>query len=242
LVKAAGLRTGFALQFGCYYYHSSVGGDRAVREYTQRVWDATRDPFAGELLACALLRSGDREGTQAVLSSTLQRRGARSNGEWILWACVQGDDGQREAVYREARAQPRTLGLSVVALPSVALLLGKPEESRALYAEALAGGLVPRWHHGWYEELAGYGASAGGPEVEKVLLQRAGRSRMQRCEAHFYLALHHLGRGNKGRAHRHFEDAVRTRVFHYNEHCWASVFLARMRAERNWPSWIEAAR
>jgi serine/threonine protein kinase len=234
LVEAAGLRASNALQIGCQYYHDRRGDGRS---HAKAVWEATRKPSAGELYARELYRSADHQEARKVIVETRKRRGSLGLPEWFVWSCLQAHEGRVEAVYQEGLVGPRTPGF-VLSFPTVALLLNKPAEASKLSSEALKQGIVPRWHNGWYEALAQYGAGKGGPNAEDALLSRAGKSRMNQCEAQFHIALHYLGRGRKQRARVHLEKVVKTRVFTYVEHELAGVFLDRMKDDRDWPPWI----
>jgi serine/threonine protein kinase len=234
LVRTAGLPTSDTLRFGCPYYHDR---QRRCGEYVRELWENTRAVYAGELYARELYRSRKQAAARDVLNKSHKRRGSRSPVEWYVWACLQEDNEQRDAVYQEILAQTRT-PFFVDNFPKVALLLGKPDRARELCADSLKRGLVPRWHGGWYVAQARYGTSDGGPTQEKALLDRAGKSRMNQCEAYFHIALHHLGRGRKVRARQHLEQVVKTRVFNYIEHGLAGVFLNRMKDDRDWPPWI----
>jgi hypothetical protein len=226
------------LRFGCQYYHSR---QRTGEQYARELWERTHEPDAGEAYACELLRAdkkGDKkEEVLKLLEETFERRKSRSFVEWYLCACLQKDEDERRKFIREGQKQPRN-PVFISVFPAVALLSGSPEkETQEFFNEAVKDERLGQWHHGWYKELARYGA--GKITEEKLLRERAGDSRLHRCEGHFYVALHHLARGDKRRAKCHFKEAVKTRVFFYIEHELAGVFLDRMKDDPDWPAWIK---
>jgi hypothetical protein len=70
------------------------------------------------------------------------------------------------------------------------------------------------------------------------LLVAAGSSRLNRCEAHFFIGMSLLADGDRAGARTHFQRSVDTHVFWYVDHCWSRAFLSRLDADPHWPRWI----
>ena len=77
---------------------------------------------------------------------------------------------------------------------------------------------------------------------EEELLKAAGDSRWNQCEAHFFLGVTRLGKGDRAAARVHFQKAVATRVFTFVDYGWSRAFLARIDKDPNWPPWIPVAK
>jgi hypothetical protein len=239
LVEAAGWRRNTYLRTGCIYYHDRTGNHDAELAYARGVW-ATRDFAAGSDLATLLLMTGDLVGAKTVTEEARRTRPTRGWQDLVPWVFILAEEGQGEQAYREAQALPRTPGFGFLTVGTLAWLLGKQEEARRVYAAEIAAGTVPRFHNGWYQAMARFGAGEGTPADEKALLDRAGASRLHLCEAHFQIGMRRLSKGDKAQARQHFERAVQMRAFFYFDHFWSRAFLARMDAVPGWPTWIES--
>src|SRR5262249_5262693 len=93
---------------------------------------------------------------------------------------------------------------------------------------------------GWYQHRLAY--SLGQLDEESLLRQAT--SRASACEAHYFIAMRHLGEGKRDSARDHFEKCVATRMMLYNDYQWSRAFLARIaKAKKNgevWPAWVKA--
>lgn len=110
-------------------------------------------------------------------------------------------------------------------------LLDKPQKS-------------DRHRGGWYRKVLEYNA---GVMTEAELLRHAEHSRWNRCEAHFFIGMNHLGRPGKehrDKAVEHFDKAVRTRMYHYFDfdYGWSQTFLKKLRDHPEWPKWVDRRR
>src|SRR5262249_29310550 len=130
----------------------------------------------------------------------------------FLWVVIHAELGKGKEAYREVKDQPH-FGFNSLLMGYTHLLLSEPAEARAHFQAMLDTRLLPPLRRGWDEALARYGAGAGGPDAEKTLIERAGASRQQRCEAHYLIGLRHLALGDRKQARRRFEDAINTRTF-----------------------------
>src|SRR5262245_14355457 len=96
---------------------------------------------------------------------------------------------------------------------TVLRLLGRKEEAiRASLDLRDHGPRQPNWRLGWYHRLLDYNCGLLSAED---LLKAAGPSRLNRCEAHFFIGLTVLADGDRAGARDHFQKAVATRVFIY---------------------------
>jgi hypothetical protein len=110
--------------------------------------------------------------------------------------------------------------------PAVLQLLGpeygEPARRAAVRMRARAH-LLPGWRDGWYHHLLGYNA---GLLKSADLLEKAGASRFNQCEAHFYIGLKALAAGDRAGAKQAFARSAGTGVFPYIEYMWSRAFLA----------------
>ena len=127
-------------------------------------------------------------------------------------------------------------GESIVPLLGLTVrqLTGHPEEARHL-AQALHNRIHSSARNHWFERVFEF---ESGILAEDQLLRMAGSSQWCLCEAHYYIGLEHLSRGDKLRAQEHFRQSAATPVYEFYEHAWSRAFLKRMEADPNWPSWI----
>ncbi|MCI0701971.1 MAG: protein kinase [Planctomycetia bacterium] len=115
-------------------------------------------------------------------------------------------------------------------------MLGRPTEAvAACRAVRPNSGRWLKWRRGWYLDILKYVCE----EIdERVLLQIAGQSRYNQCEAHFFIGMKKLAEGEKEEARKHFKSSVDTDVFVFREFAWSRMFLARMDTVPDWPPWI----
>jgi hypothetical protein len=119
--------------------------------------------------------------------------------------------------------------------PTTLRLLGRQSEAidayRALREKTLKIPTRPEW----LDRLLEYNA---GLIPADQLLAAAGESRLNRCEAHFFIGLTLLADGDRAGARDHFRRSVSTHVIWFIDHFWSMAFLSRMEKDRNWPLWI----
>jgi hypothetical protein len=80
---------------------------------------------------------------------------------------------------------------------------------------------------------------AGGGTDEEGLLRKAGVSRWNRFEAHYYIAVSRLARSNRQGALEQLDAACQTRHFVNPLYYWACALRSRMLEDMTWPPWIE---
>jgi hypothetical protein len=119
--------------------------------------------------------------------------------------------------------------------PTILQLLGRQSEAvdayRALREKALKVPARPEW----LDRLLEY--NAGLLQADK-LLAAAVSSRLNLCEAHFFIGLTLLADGDRAGARDHFRRSAAAHVIWFVEHWWSLAFLSRMEKDPTWPPWI----
>jgi lipoprotein NlpI len=110
-------------------------------------------------------------------------------------------------------------------------LMGRPDEAREEFA-ALRTRLKETSRNRWYMHLADFEA---GDLAEEGLLTIAGKSEWNLCEAHFYIGMKRLARGDRVGARAELQKSADTPVIMFFEYRWSKAFLKRMDADPRWP-------
>ncbi len=116
---------------------------------------------------------------------------------------------------------------------NVYYLLGEPvAQSEEAFRRLKQIGLRPvHVRSEWYHKLLSYNC---GDIDDGKLLEAAGPSRFNQCEAYFFYGLKELSQGHRAAAEVAFRECVKTRIWHWGDYSWSRAFLARM-ADPNWP-------
>jgi hypothetical protein len=93
--------------------------------------------------------------------------------------------------------------------------------------------LVPRARDGWYHDVLKF--NAGQMEAAE-LVDKAGASRLNQCEAYHYVGLRKLAEGKRTEAKEWFRKSYETGVFWYGEYAWSRAFLVHI-DDPNWLPW-----
>lgn len=117
--------------------------------------------------------------------------------------------------------------------------LGRPSEAAAVCRSLHQRMLQLPERSDWLLRLLEFGS--GQLPADKLLLA-AGSSRQHQCEAHFFIGMALLARGDRTGARAHFRKAVDTHVVWYVDHTWSRAFLSRLDADPNWPPWLPNGR
>jgi len=123
----------------------------------------------------------------------------------------------------------------VIYVPAIFQLLGRRAEAVAAYKSLGQKFLDSNTRSEWVIRLLEFGA--GETSVER-LMAAAGPSRLNRCEAHFFIGMSRLADGDRHGARVHFQHAVNTHVIWYVDHSLSRAFLSRLDADPKWPPWI----
>jgi serine/threonine protein kinase/predicted Zn-dependent protease len=159
---------------------------------------------------------------------------------WVKLGWMQAEDtnlrSQARYSYQKAAGNDAPgLGVPLYA-PTILLLLGEEkaamEACRTLRRKA---GPLPPGRRDWYEKLLDYNC---GRISEDGLIQAAGQSQQNLCEAHCFIGLHRLARGDRAGARDHFQQSADTGVFTFLEYFWSRRLLNRLEHDPAWPSWI----
>jgi hypothetical protein len=197
---------------------------------------------AGDLQYLQLLcMTGQFEEAQRVVAVQTKRGEAPDPvslfNRALVWA-ESGEQGRVEAAKLYAESKLRQHDGSEALYPQLVLrLLGQPteatQECRRLH-ERSANWI--KWRDGWYLKILDY--QRGAIDAAE-LLRDAGKSNYSVCEANFFIGLTELANGHKSNAQECFKNAVATGIYNFREYQWSQLFLARMKADPEWPTWIE---
>jgi hypothetical protein len=119
--------------------------------------------------------------------------------------------------------------------PTIPQLLGRRSEALAAYRTLRERLSESPTRPAWVDRLMEFNC---GLLAEDDLLRAAGESRLNRCEAHFFIGLARLAEGDRGGAAAHFRRSVETRVYVFVDHMWSVAFLSRLESDPNWPRWV----
>lgn len=193
------------------------------------------EPLLVYELALALLREGRSREALELLEGTVV---LTDNARWLrVWLLMErGDRDSAQAACAEFERSEAS-GLEALFRPCLPLLLGQRSkaavESRALRARP---NIIPRLRARFYGQLLDYNC---GELTDAQLLATAQGSQWDRCEASFFIALHHLANGDATTARECFRAAVDTRCYGGQAWDWSAAALARLDANPAWPPWIE---
>jgi hypothetical protein len=187
-------------------------------------------------LAAILYRKGELERAREVLE------GVKGKGSFPATALcyVLTDLGRPEKVDAILEAGDREIPTSIgrLYLYTAADFSGRRDEVVRRFKPLRSEQMADR-QQGWYKHLLAY---ALGQLQEGSLLHLA-NSKGSACEAHFFIAMRHLGKGERDVAKAHFEKSAATDLILYNDYQWSRAFLARIgKAEKSgedWPRWIK---
>src|SRR5439155_18409038 len=126
-------------------------------------------------------------------------------------------------------------GVTAFFRPCLRLLLGQPDEAATESHRLRTAGRKSPLRGAFYDRLLAFNS---GELSSTVLLDSVKGSRWDQCEAHFFVALQHLARGDRQQARRHFEHCVATRCAGFLSWDWSHVLLRRLDSQPDWPKWI----
>lgn len=202
---------------------------------------AAGQPLVDYNLALALYRAGHADEAFNLLDG---EDNVTDNARWLrVWLSMEHlKDGDHQPVLDvyETLKEREASGLEVLFRPCVVLLLGEREqaidESRTLRTQP---NVIPKFRATFYKQLLDFNCDTSDASE---LLDVAGKSMWDRCEANFFIALHDLAEGNRTDARLHFQAALDTRCYGMLAWDWSAVALERLDAEPTWPAWIKLQR
>jgi tetratricopeptide (TPR) repeat protein len=188
-----------------------------------------------------------------LLAGILYRKGELERARMILWdvkrkgsfpvtalCYVLTDLGEPQSVDQILEASDREIPTSIgrLYLYTVADFSGRRDAVVRLLKPLKPDQMANR-QHGWYRHLLAYSQR----DLKEEALLHLADSRARECEAHFFIAMRHLGEGRRDVARLHFEKSAGTHMLGYNDYQWSRAFLARIeKTEKNgedWPGWIK---
>jgi hypothetical protein len=161
------------------------------------------------------------------------------HAQGIVLAAIPGRRGEAQQAFDDAFASITGWSEVMPCLLAFQQLLGPEYISRTKEAALV---WSQRFSHrtrntrdGWYHKLLAFQV---GIMEAKELNRHAGESRLNQCEADFYIGLRELAAGKRSDAKMHFTSAVNTGVFTYLEYWWGRAFLTRI-DDPDWMPWLQ---
>jgi hypothetical protein len=180
------------------------------------------------------LRTGDTAG----LERRLRQEAAHGEAQVCLARILaeRSEEGRDEALrifhrLQQADVEPATRVLSL----GIPLLLGKPEEARRASEQLLESNAFAKEWREWKCMAEFHAGRTHDDELERS----AGPFGVMRQAFLHQIALEALAVGNRKRAREYFAATVATgQIGTWNYHS-ALAYLARLDADKTWPSWIK---
>ena len=227
-----------ALEARCQYYFVRGDDDILLATARQAGNDRVEVAMVPDLAGCVLYGRKKFDEALRALQSTKY-----TSDESFLWvekgivlAAIPGRKEEAEKAMTEAIRVSKGSMLSAVA--AYLQLLGPEYRAKARQASLeireRSAHLIPNSRDRWLHEILAF--HAGLIDAEE-LLKKAGESRFNQCEAHFYIGLGKLAEGNRAEAKVYFRRSVDTGIFIYVEYMWSRAFLARI-DDPDWLPWM----
>ena len=230
--------------FWRYAYLVYVGQRDAGYEALRRISEQTTNQWVLLSFARELYRRGEYQRAAEFLDRRKEGPG-RTHTFHVVRAYVLAElpDGSARALeaYKDAAA---LTGTSDWPAHMVLPVLGRKAEAVAVTRELRhqvelrrQAGLMLSAAPEWNQRLADYSSDLIPAEE---LLRAAGRSRLNRCMAHYQIGLRLLGEGDRPGARDQFRRCVATNAYLMFAYQWAEAFLARLEQDPAWPPWVPA--
>jgi tetratricopeptide (TPR) repeat protein len=225
-----------------YFDYLGKEQNEALLKECRRARAKTNDPAVARFCVSRLYRLGQFEEARDLVDQRLAQVVSKMNylveRGFVVAELADGQAGAQaaaEAALREALTAPASSAATQGPHLLLRLLGRKPqaEEVCRQIRARLTGPFPDRPE--WNKKLLDYNC---GELTDEQLLQGAGSSRWDQCEAHFVMAMRKLADGNRANAREHFRQCIATGVFRFYEYRWSRAFLSRMEKDPNWPPWI----
>jgi hypothetical protein len=217
-------------------YDVLAGDDAgALREAQRRL--VLKDNDAPLHVVQGLLRAGEIKAATDLTDQLFAEAEAGPYDPMLTFAFAERDPAHTRKLCQSLETGGSDLA-TFDAVPITLSFLGDNEGARAAARRIRERSPRWPWRHEWYRKLLDYDC---GSLSADGLLELAGTSRLNRCEAHFHIGLTRLADGDRAGARQHFQlcaDPAVTGI--YPEWHWSRVFLARMDQDPQWPRWIAA--
>jgi tetratricopeptide (TPR) repeat protein len=211
----------------CFWYYEYIGDDDAACDLCKQGTEFRLVPMLyrrGELTQA--LEAADRALTRNAGLARVERG--------FVLADLPDGPARAEAAFREARHVPDVSRFSQLSAPLLLRFLGRKKEAVEASLQ-INRAEMPAGYENWYLKYLDFHCAL---ITADELLKLAEGSRLNRCEAHFAIALDHLAEGDRKAAREHFQKCSQTRAFIFWDWIWARVFLARMDKDPAWPPWV----
>ena len=141
-------------------------------------------------------------GTYQEAVERLDRVIARGGNTYVMqiircYALVELPNGPARAWAAAPELTPTTI--FAIYVPTISQLVGRPSDAAAAYRSLQQMFAQSPARSDWYAQLLDFGA---GVVPSDKLLRAAGSSRLQKCEAHFFIGMALLAEGDRDRADR----------------------------------------
>jgi len=217
-------------------YFRYVGDDRAALEELRVVTEESPSPIADYCYALTFYRLGQFQDALNALAREAPGNSAPAD-EVRGYITAELPDGPERALKDfHALWQRDQSPLDALNLQTVLRLLGRRVEAvKACLKLREQSAALPPWRSRWYNQLLEYNCDL---LPDNALLNAAGSSKLNQCEAHFSIGMTKLAEGDRRSAREHFRQAIATRVFDHEDYDWSRAFLARMEKDPIWPRWV----
>jgi ATP/maltotriose-dependent transcriptional regulator MalT len=228
-----------------WHYLKLSGQEEAAHEVARKGYQEAPSAVTRRIYAESLYERGEFEtATQVIERVEGDAQGSSRDAKLaggLYWMrpffLAELPDGPSRALqaYRE-NCELFTEGYFVVLNQATLLFLGRRTEAMTACEDLRQHPeLLPDLNRGHYLRILDY---CGGNISEEELLKAEAGSRINQCDARFYVALDRLSQGDRAGAREHFRKILATGVFGLMECQWSRLFLKRMEQDPTWPRWI----
>jgi hypothetical protein len=220
-----------------YYFGETGDHAAALKEALNRRQSGARlSAFDEMALAVELYHHGEFRQALEVFDRGIARGGNTYLFQILrCYVLAELPDGPARALAEVPGLIPSSV--FAIYVPTISQLLGRRSAAAAAYRSLREKYTQSQVQPKWVDRLLAF--NAGLIPADELLA--AGTSRLNRCEAHFFIGMALLAGGDRDGERAHFRQAVDTHVFVYVDHTWSRAFLARLDADPSWPRWIPTA-
>jgi tetratricopeptide (TPR) repeat protein len=231
-----------ALLGRCYYYLVRRDDDALLDAVRQARSNGGLHPFAASLEVNVLYSR--KQFDEALKLLQMDKSGPRSD-DWVLLdqalvlTAMQGRKAEAERAYYDAMRSFKggaSLGFALASqqLFGPAYREKARQAAREIYERSSHS--IPNARDRWYHHLMAFHADLMGPDE---MLEKAGASRFNQCEAYFQIGLRRLAEGRRTEARAWFTRSLDTGIFFSGEYWLSRAFLALV-DDPEWLPWIPA--
>jgi serine/threonine protein kinase/tetratricopeptide (TPR) repeat protein len=214
-----------------WQFHRALGEQDSLLDEMEK----SELPGVTELYVLTLYRRGEFDKARTVM--------ARDDKVGPMYVCLvlsefpDGPAKMLERYYAEAQ-KPETPKWALLTNQLVFLVLGQWEKSRKTCLSFRDQGLTSPVKDAEMQRALLY--LCGGKLSAEDYLKDAGASRVDQTNAHYFVGLTHLAKGNRPAAREHFRKVVQTGAFSFDHYELSWAMLGRLEQSRRWPPRIPA--